>query len=107
MPAQKKTAKVKNNKIEFLVGILGLVVILLLAAINIGELSNEPQVIIKTEKEDNERLAFWRDFVQKNPSYYDGYLELARQEALEGNEDETRKVLGRADEIFPNAEKVE
>lgn len=106
MPAQKKITKNNNIGINFLGAALGLAVVLLLSAANIMQVGDRPKVIIRADNENEERLAFWKELIKKNPGYYDGYIELAKQEVMMGNEKEAREILAKAEEIFPNSEKI-
>lgn len=61
-------------------------------------------VVIPTDKPDLKK--YWKSVVAKNPNYRDGYLELFKLEAAEGNYFEAYNALSQAKKVDPNSQKV-
>lgn len=94
MPA-KKFATAVFFSLAFLIGTANI----------LYSISKKAEVV--TLKADSPDLkSYWKSVVAKNPNYRDGYLELFKLEAAEGNYFEAYNALSQAKKIDPNSEKV-
>ncbi len=50
--------------------------------------------------------AYWQDLVNKNPTYVDGYLQLAKVDVEEGNKSEALEFIKTALQLDPNSTKI-
>lgn len=77
--------------------------ILVLTFLNINNsLNKNVEVLgIKTSPE-NERV-YWKNIVEENPTYRDGFIELARIETEMGEQEASNKALDKAKLIDPNS----
>lgn len=94
--------KVKNVEILFLTTI-GVFFILTLTWINITSPRAKTIRVLGVETSpDTERL-YWENIVEKNPTYRDGFIELAKIETERGNTVASEKLLEKAKLIDPNS----
>jgi hypothetical protein len=104
-----KTKLTYKHSIYFLLCI-SVVVLLLLSALNISEYFLHKQVLgaetknISNQAELLNEREFWEKFLEKNPTYYEGWIELANIELLLGNTDISSNYILKAKEINPNRE---
>ncbi|KKR00092.1 MAG: hypothetical protein UT24_C0017G0018 [Candidatus Woesebacteria bacterium GW2011_GWB1_39_12] len=87
-----------------------LCVILILIALSIFNLAfylfKENREVLGTTTETSNEIGFWYDFLANNPTYKDGWLELARLEYDEGNLASAKESLEQAEKIDPNSEEL-
>lgn len=77
---------IKVNSMDFLILIVGVFILLLLSLININfytsmKLPEKNVLGSKTETEINE--SFWNEFLNKNPNYIPGWVEMGRMDEVE------------------------
>ena len=87
-----------------------LCVTLILIALSIFNLAfylfKENREVLGTTTETSNEIGFWYDFLANNPTYKDGWLELARLEYDEGNLASAKESLEQAEKIDPNSEEL-
>lgn len=104
-----KNKLTNKHSIYFLI-CTAIVAILFLSALNINEYLLRKGVLgIKTvQKTDNKELLdqkeYWEKFLEKNPTYYEGWIELANIEFSLGNAEISSNYILKAKEINPNRE---
>lgn len=77
-PVPKKVQEVYKELIIYVLCLLSL----LLSSVNINRFLTPKKVLgVATEKKVSER-EFWEDFVNKNPNYIPGWIELGRQDRV-------------------------
>jgi cytochrome c-type biogenesis protein CcmH/NrfG len=110
---KRKRAGLKQD-IIFLCSCCAAVLILTLTMANLVPVFKQERVLgAKSEtppppsQEKLQEIIFWSDFVSKNPTYIEGWLELARLNILVGNEDGAILALDKAKEINPNSKPLE
>lgn len=109
-----KSAKKKKNKVNykeyFIHYFFCLLVILLLVltGVNIDKFLNNQKVLgtsVDTTSIQEEKL-YWQKIVSDNPTYIDGYLELAKVEVQLGNIQEAQNFINQALQINPNSQRI-
>lgn len=82
--------------------------LLIITSININKFINNQKVLgasIDVSPLQNEK-AYWQNIITKNPSYLDGYLELAKVDVELGNKLEAKSYIDKAEALNPNSTKV-
>lgn len=109
MPKKSAWDKIsyKNYFLHYL-SCLAVVFILTLTTLNINKFLNDRKVLgvavdnekILTEKE------YWLGVVKDNPTYIDGYLELAKVDVELNLNEEAKNYIQKAYSLQPNSEKI-
>ena len=102
----KQSAK---NKIElkFLLSCFGIIAVLFLAGFSLNNYFSKPRVLGTETPDFSKEILFWENIVSENPTYIDGWLELARVTYEIGDKNYAIGALNSAKAINPNSEKVE
>ncbi len=109
--ARAKKAKVKHNfkkDFMYLCSCCAAIMVLLLTGLNINKFLDSKKVLgatIDTSGIENEK-AYWLQVVSQNPTYRDGYLELAILDNTLGNKEESLMYFNKAKSIDPNSQKI-
>lgn len=93
-----------NSNLLFLLSCVAVITILLLTSFNLVNYL-APKKVLGTEVNTENILKqkdFWVEFLNKNPTYYEGWAELSEINQKLGNEDQARENLNKAKEIKPN-----
>ena len=109
----KKTLLKKDSKSDsrflFLITLLITVIILLLSFVNFffrnEELSEKTVLAVKTEDLTQSKV-YWENFLEENPTYLDGWLEIAKIYSEIGYISGAIYALDTAKKINPNSEKI-
>jgi len=94
-----------NPNLLFLLSCVTVVAILLLTSFNLTNYL-VPKKVLGTEIDTAEVLKekdFWNEFLAKNPTYYDGWIELSKIESELGDTQKAKDCLDKAREINPNS----
>ena len=87
-----------------------LCVTLILIALSIFNLAfylfKENREVLGTKTETSKEITFWYDFLANNPTYKEGWLELAKLEYERGNFASAKEALEQAEKIDPNSEEL-
>ncbi len=107
----KKTTKKKGWPYFSLLGFIILILILSLFNLIIYFSSTPKQILgLRMEVNTNSVLEtqkeFWNKLLSKNPTYVDGWMELAKIEVQLENIDNAKKAIDRAKKIEPNSKSV-
>lgn len=112
MPKQpaKKSSKKKGLKknIFYFFSLCAAVFVLLISGLNIATYldgGKREAVVLGITTEDEEKL-FWVNFLNDNPSYIVGWIELAKLESKLGSINGAKEAIDKAEEIDPNSEIV-
>lgn len=105
-----KVAKKKNFKPYFLhyTYCLLTILLLILISININKAIATQKVLgasINASPLQNEK-SYWEKMVSDNPTYIDGYLELAKVDVELGNTSEATSYIEKALSLDPNSSKI-
>lgn len=87
---------------------LAIIVLLTIASINLNNYLNSQKVLgasVDASPLQNEKN-YWQDLVSKNPSYVDGYLQLAKVSVELGNTNEAQSFINKAISLDPNSTKI-
>lgn len=113
-PAKTKKSKPKKAKPSFkpyfihYFYCLAVIALLLLTSLNINKFLINQKVLGASV--DNTPLldekAYWQKIVSDNPSYVDGYLQLAKIEVELGNKIEAQTFINKALSLDPNSSKI-
>ncbi|MCL4382829.1 hypothetical protein M1545_03500 [Patescibacteria group bacterium] len=92
----------------FLFGIITAILILMLSVLNLETFSRslKDSNVLGVNIEADQR-EFWYSFLESNPSYLPGWLELVRLEDENGNEEGKIYAMDKAFQIDPNWEKTQ
>ena len=82
---------------------LGIFTILTLTSANFSLLKVQEVKVLGVESSPDSERTYWQKIVNQNPTYRDGFIELARVEAEMGNFEASNVYLGKAKEIDPNS----
>jgi len=114
-PAERKKAKRGSLKKQliFLCSCCAVVLLLFVAGFNLESFLADKRVLgLKTQNRiDEQQLLkeqklYWEEFLAENPTYLDGWIELANIELKLGNLEEAKLSLDKAKAIGPNSSKV-
>jgi len=109
-----KSAKKKKNKVSYkqyfvhYLFCLLVILLLVLTGVNIDKFLSNQKVLgtkIDTTTIQNEK-SYWQKIVSDNPTYLDGYLELAKVEVQLGNTQEAQNYINQALQINPNSQRI-
>lgn len=105
-------SKKKNKKREsfylFFFTRLAILVVLLLTIININKIFENKKVLgvqIDTDSVNKQRI-YYENLVKENPTYVDGYLQLAKISSFVGDREGEKSYLKIAYNINPNNKEV-
>jgi tetratricopeptide (TPR) repeat protein len=108
----KKKLKLKHELLYFCSCCAGILV-LILSILNLRGLNSSGRVLgLRTEvprqelARISEEITFWKKFLGDNPSYFDGWLELAVLERQTGDEMAAQAALNAAQQIDPNSREL-
>jgi cytochrome c-type biogenesis protein CcmH/NrfG len=108
-----KLTKDQKNTLKLFCISCAVFVLLFISFFNIKTLLSPKKVLgtqteAKIEELKNLRTEekYWEDFLVKNPTYLDGWIELTRIEIEIGNNTKAKEVLAKAREIDPNSPKI-
>ena len=104
MPKNNKT---KNNNLIRLIEYFSIIVILFLTAVNLNNYSKDQEVLgARIENFDltSEKISFLESIIDKNPLYFDAYIELIKLNTEELNTKEAIKYFEIAQKINPNSQ---
>lgn len=62
------------------------------------------QKVLAAEVDTDKEIVFWQNFLNQNPEYYPGWVELAKLNVEAGNTTEAKEALNNASKIKPNAD---
>lgn len=114
-PAEHKKAKKASFKKQliFLCSCCAVVFLLFVAGFNLENFLAGKRVLgLKTQNQIGEQellkeqKSYWEDFLAENPTYLDGWIELANIELKLGKLEEAKLSLDKAEAISPNSSKV-
>ncbi|HEX6976894.1 MAG TPA: hypothetical protein VF185_00855 [Patescibacteria group bacterium] len=108
--AHKVNKSEKKELVVYIVSGLAIIVLLSLSIININKFLTKQRVLgaevtTDTASIESEKV-FWEKVVKENPTYRDGYLELAIIQSTLGNKVESLKNFEKAKTIDPNSSKI-
>jgi cytochrome c-type biogenesis protein CcmH/NrfG len=109
VPKKKKCIRNLKKELLYLCSCCSLIILLFLASFNIESFLSRAQVLgAQTQKGSTlvGQARYWEDFLSKNPTYLDGWLELAQIEYELGNTNYALGALNSARAINPNSPKV-
>lgn len=113
----KKTVRAKKEKVKhnfkkdfmYLCSCCAAIALLFLTGLNINKFIDSKKVLgatIDTSGIENEK-AYWLQMVSQNPTYRDGYLELAIIDSTLGYKEESLMYFKKAKSIDPNSQKID
>lgn len=113
----KKTARAKKEKVKhnfkkdfmYLCSCCAAIALLFLTGLNINKFIDSRKVLgttVDTSGIENEK-AYWLQMVSQNPTYRDGYLELAIIDSTLGYKEESLMYFKKAKSIDPNSQKID
>lgn len=97
-----------QSAVKYFLSILGVIAVLLLTGANIQNLTS-PKKVLGTNIDTSplqKQKSYWEEIVKKNPTYRDGYLELALINHTLGDKESSIKQFEKAKTIDPNSIKV-
>ena len=112
-----QTKRVKKTSFKkqliFLCSCCAVVLLLFVAGANLENFLDSKRVLgLKTQNQKyeqqllKEQKLYWENFLAKNPTYLDGWIELANIELALGNPEEAQLSLEQAKTISPNSSSV-
>lgn len=87
---------------------LAIIFLLTLTSININKFLNTKKVLgasVNVTPLQNEK-SYWQNLVDENPTYVDGYLQLAKVDVELGNVNEATTFINKALSLDPNSSKI-
>ena len=105
-PAKKKISY--NHYFVHYAYCLGIIALLILTSVNINKFFESQKVLgvsVDVSPLRNEKT-YWENIVSQNPSYTDGYLELAKVSVELGDKNEAITYITKALILNPNSEKI-
>lgn len=103
MPKSKDTL---NENLLYLLTCTGIITILLLTSLNLNSYLHRKKQVLGIESDPNHELKFWQEIVNKNPTYRDAWLEIAKISSRVGETNLTTDALEKAKVIDPNSQKI-
>lgn len=92
-----------SKNTTFLLSSLAIILVLILSYFNLKSYFNPPKVLgVQTEVKNNPEQTFWENFLKNNPTYFPGWIELAKIDKANGNPLTSFENLNKAREINPN-----
>lgn len=104
MPKQSAKSKLE---LKFLLSCFGVIAVLFLAGFSLNNYFSKSKVLGTETPDLSKEMLFWEKIVSENPTYIDGWLELARVSFELGDKDYAIGALNSAKAINPNSEKIE
>ncbi len=94
----------KRSKNVFTLFLLsgGAILLLFITFLNLS-IKNEKVVVLGVKTSPIEELSYWQELVAKNPTYRDGYIQIARIEIEMGDVEASSVALQTAKAIDPNS----
>lgn len=106
-----KTARKKLkilSELKSLIALLTVILVLTLAFANLRAYFTPKMILgLGTEVKREEEKVFWEDFLKKNPTYIDGWIELAQILNEQLDKEGALKAINAAKNIDPNSKKIE
>ena len=109
-----KLTKSRKNILKIASLVTYTLTILIISFLNLADYITPKKVLgaqidMNTEKLNELRTSekFWESFLNQNPTYLDGWIELTRIETEIGNRDKAETALIKARHINPNLEKLQ
>lgn len=105
-----KKERVKKG-VLFLCSCCAVFLLLLLSGLNLNSYLIRQKVLgtkaaVPSESTITQEKLFWENFLKENPTYFDGWIELAKINIKLGNQNEARDALLKAEKINPNSDKL-
>jgi cytochrome c-type biogenesis protein CcmH/NrfG len=111
-PKKARKAPLKKQFV-FLCSCCAVVFLLFIAGLNLEKVVSEKRVLGARNEESitaeallAQQKTFWEKFTQENPTYLEGWVELANISFQMGNQEEALVFLEKAKTINQNSEKV-
>lgn len=111
---QKKKKSGLKQEIIFFCSCCAAILILSLSVVNLIPVFQQNKVLgAKSEtsplsfQDEIQEISFWKNILSKNPTYSEGWLELARLSLQIGDKHEAVLAFEKAEEINPNSETLE
>lgn len=107
--ASSKKGVHADTKYLFFISLLIASGVLFLSFVNLFPRTAEPlekSVLAAKHESLNQAKVYWEKFLQENPEYLDGWLEIAKIYSEIGYVNGAIEALGAAKEIDPNSEKI-
>jgi hypothetical protein len=104
-----KNNKSKKNYLISLIECFFIIVVLFLTAFNLQNYSKQEKVLgAKIENVDltEDKINFLKSTTEKNPLYFDAYIELIKLNIEESNTKDVTKYLEIAQKINPNSQAI-
>ena len=105
--AQKEKFNYKTIFIHYFY-CLAIIALLTLTSINLNKFIQNQKVLgasVDVTSLQNEK-AYWQKLVSDNPTFVDGYLQIAKVDVELGNQNEARNYLQKAKDLNPNSTKI-
>lgn len=77
-----------------------------LSTVNFVYLGKSETKVLGASYDSSEEITYWEGIVTQNPTFQDGWLELARLEYENGNLEKFNLFLQKAKDIDPNSSKI-
>lgn len=97
--------KKESSTFNIFLSILALL-ILILTALNLYTFNHKKTEVLGVKEDPVSELNYWQKIVNQNPSYRDGWIQLAKVESEMGNDSKANNYLQIAKSIDPNSTKV-
>ncbi len=98
------------QSISYFLSCLAVIILLSLSIVNINKFLSKQKVLGAQVTTDTSNLesekTFWQKVIKENPTYRDGYLELALLDNTLGNKTDSLKNFEKAKSIDPNSPKI-
>lgn len=101
-PARLKKLNLKKEAL-YLFSCCAVLFLLLITTFNFDNYLSSDKVLGTEIEESLDEKLFWEDFVNKNPEYLDGWIELTKIYLQEGDKNAGSSALVKAREIDPNS----
>lgn len=99
-----------KREIMFICACCACLVLLTLSLINLNSFVDKERVLGVAYEQPvqsvSSEIAFWQEFLAKNSTYFDGWIELATLNFEAGDKESGYSALNKAHQINPNSEKL-
>ena len=96
-----------SKNTAFLLSTIGILIVLALTSFNFQSYLNFHKVLgVQTEVNINPQQVYWEIFLAKNPSYFPGWVELAKIDKANANPLKSFEDLNKARGINPNSQEL-